>query len=312
MPRRTAGGYTLVEFTLVVGLMAFMVTQAIPVLIERAADQRLRAAAEDVRMLAAAAAGYRTDPGQITEPNRGHYGEWPAQGATDTAATAHADLVAYLGHFRSNAAGDGFLSALGRPITVDPRQPADGPLRIDLDFGDPAHAERFAFLAGPTACVPGQAGCPAGCDGSALTPPESRACYFVPPPAQEFIHDHFALLDGSRPFVLDGAAQLEVRNAPPPALPLVSIDRNGDIVAQGDLNAAGAATIGSGLIVNAGDVRVLDGSLVAGLVFANQVDATEVRICTPGCQLPGSTSLCCPRPSLPPGQWCLSPQPASC
>ena len=277
------GGYTLLELALVLGLMGLMLAQAMPALIERAAERAVRATVEDARALAAAAVRYRMDPSELTEPNRGHYGEWP---------TAWGDLVPdYLAHFRGSAA-DGFRNSVGRGMSLNlpapPPPPAappeDPPLRIDVDFGDPAHALRFAFLAGPMACSADDADCQnAGCDGSALTPPESRACLFVPPPPGEFVLDHFALLDGSRPFILDGTDTLEVQDASagPPTQPttVVSMDANGT------LRVRGRVVVGNGLIA--------DGRIHAGAVIAREIDAADVALCRPGCPIPG-LGLPCP------------------
>ena len=277
--RMPAEGYTLVELTLVVGITAFMLSQAIPAMVERAAAARVSVTVDGVRALAAAAVRYRTDAAELADAS-GHYGDWPS---------GLGDLGAVLGHFRND--GTNFLNGVGRAITLHPPTP-DGPLRIQTIFGDAAHARQFVFQSGPMACSGEDADCQtAGCDASAA--PNFHACLFVPQPASESVHAHYALLDGSRPFLLDGTGSLEVQDGATPPSTVLSIDGNGGIDAEGSLTA------GDGFEVT-GDLRVVDGNLdidgrvEAELVIAREIDAAGFAYCTSGTTftIPAQTVAC--------------------
>ncbi len=293
-------GYTLLEMAAVLGIAAAMALAATPALVDRAAQQRVDLTVEGLRTLVSAAVSYRTDGGQITEPDHGHYGTWPERAAdllgadTSTPPDGVPDEAIYLGHFRNDGAAlatRDLLNAMGLPIEFGfaaGDADREGVLRIQTSFRAQEHARMAATRFGPTACASADAACvAAGCaaDTPATTPPAFHTCAFVPPPAHESVLDAFALLDGSRPFVLDAAAQLQILNG---ADVSVAIDSDGNITAEGLLTADEGFEVTGDLEITDGNLDI-DGRVAADIVVAREIDTAELQYLTATSCPTGST-----------------------
>lgn len=248
--RNGVKGYTLLELAMVIGIMAFMTSQAMPALFERAAERSVDHSVKGIGILAHAAVAYRTDE-RFLDAGTGQYGSWPATLGDLEGTGCGVPVVPgchnYLGEFTGR---NGF----GRPYTFV----LEGEALVIVSEAPEPYSRRIAFRAGPNATHVDAV--PPSVDG------EVRV--HIPPPGQESLLAHYAMLDGSRPFVDDvtiGAGA-------------VVLTETGDVTASGILEAASFSVTGD-LTVD-GDLS-LTGDLTAQEIIADEIDAA--RFCYSTC-----------------------------